>query len=101
MIGDNQQGIKTVAGSPSAIGYVSIGAADFEARRGTPIRLVASGGVVPTSEAVAQGEFPISRPLNLVTFGTPSFLASVLLDYAASEAAHDLIEAQLFVPAGS
>ena len=29
VIGDNEQGIKTVAGNPNSIGYVSIGTAEF------------------------------------------------------------------------
>lgn len=101
VIGDNQQGIKTVAGSPSAIGYVSIGAADYEARRGTPIKLLAIDGVEATPEAVAAGQFPISRPLNLVVSQEPTGLAAALIEFARSEAVRDLIEAQFFVPARS
>ncbi|NMM25859.1 MAG: methyltransferase domain-containing protein [Glaciimonas sp.] len=45
IIGDNQQGIKTVAGNPGAIGYVSIGSAEFEAGQGTPIKLLPLAGL--------------------------------------------------------
>lgn len=39
VIGDNEQGIKTVAGNPGVIGYVSIGTAEDDIRHGTPIKL--------------------------------------------------------------
>ena len=98
VIGDNQQGIKTVAGNPGAIGYVSIGAAEYEARHGTQIKLLPMAGVAATTETVRSGRFPLSRPLNLVTRGAPSPLAQRLIDFAQSAAVHDLVEAQYFVP---
>ncbi|MFQ5655795.1 MAG: phosphate ABC transporter substrate-binding protein, partial [Planctomycetota bacterium] len=45
VIGDNEQGIKTVAGNPGAIGYVSIGTAEYDAAHGIPIKLLPVGGV--------------------------------------------------------
>ncbi len=98
VIGDNQQGIKTVAGNFGAIGYVSIGAAEFEAGQGTPIRLLAVSGVEATVENVRNGSFPLSRPLNLVTNGSPTGLAKTFIDFASSKDVNDLIEAQFFVP---
>lgn len=98
VIGDNQQGLKSVAGSPGAIAYVSLGAADYEAKRGLPIKLLAADDIAATLENLAVGRFPISRPLNLVTVGEPSGLAAELIRFAQSDLAHDLIEAQLFVP---
>ena len=98
VIGDNQQGIKTVAGNPGAIGYVSIGTADFEARQGAAIKLLPMAGVAATVANVRDGKFPLSRPLNLVTRGEPSGLARRFIDFARSKAVHDLVEAQFFVP---
>jgi phosphate transport system substrate-binding protein len=100
VIGDNQQGIKTVAGNPGAIGYVSIGSAEFEAVHGTPIRLLPTAGVAASVDNVRNGGFPLSRPLNLVTRGAPSALAQRFIDFARSEAVDDLIQAHYFVPPG-
>ena len=97
VIGDNAQGIKTVAANPGAIGYVSIGTAAFEASQGTPIRLLPRAGVAATVEQVRQGRFALSRPLNLVTRGEPSPLARSFIQFARSKAVHDLVEAQFFV----
>lgn len=101
VIGDNQQGLKTVAATPGAIGYVSIGAADYAARAGEPIKLLATGGVAPTAANVASGRFPITRPLNLLRRADPApgSLARAFLDFALSREVHDLVTAQLFVPA--
>jgi phosphate transport system substrate-binding protein len=97
VIGDNQQGIKTVAGNPNAIGYVSIGAAEFEAAQGTPIKLLPMAGISASVKNVRNSRFPLSRPLNLVTNGKPSPLAQRFIDFAQSDAINDLIEAQYFV----
>lgn len=97
VIGDNQQGIKTVAGNPNAIGYVSIGTAEFEAAQGTPIKLLPMEGIDASVENVRNHSFPLSRPLNLVTKGKPSPLAQRFIDFAQSDAIDDLIEAQYFV----
>lgn len=98
IIGDNEQGIKTVAGNPHAIGYVSIGAAEYEATHGIPIKLLPVGGVTASIESVRNGTFPISRPLNLVTKTTPEGLPKAFLDFARSQAVHDLVKQLYFVP---
>lgn len=98
IIGDNQQGIKTVAGNPGSIAYVSIGAAEFESAQGTPIKLLPMAGVAASVANVRDGRFPLSRPLNLVTKGAPSGLVKRFIDFARSGKINDLAEAQFFVP---
>jgi phosphate transport system substrate-binding protein len=98
VIGDNEQGIKQVSGNPDAIGYVSIGTAEHDAAHGTPIKLLPIGGVEATSETVANGKFPLARPLNLVTKAPPEGLVKELIDFAQSEKVHDLVVEQSFVP---
>jgi len=98
IVGHNEQGIKSVAGSPGAIGYVSIGTAEADAQSGVEIKLLPLGGVAATSENVTSGAFPMSRPLNLVTHGTPGELAKAFIDYAQSEQVHDIVQRQYFVP---
>lgn len=98
VIGDNQQGIKQIAGNAGAIGYVSIGAAEFSASDGVPIRLLPMGGVPASIRSVKSGAFPLSRPLNLVTTGEVSPLTQAFLDFASSLAVNDLVEGQYFVP---
>lgn len=98
VIGDNQQGIKTVAGNPNAIGYVSIGAAEFEAGAGQPIRLLPMAGVEASTANVLAGRFPLSRPLNLVIARPPEGKVRDFIEYARSPAAHEAVRGQFFVP---
>jgi len=98
VIGDNPQGIKTVTGNPHAIGYVSIGAAEYEAERGAPIRLLPLEGVDASFANVRSGSFPLSRPLNLITSRIPQGLTRQFIEFARSPQAHDLVEVQYFVP---
>lgn len=98
IIGDNPQGIKIVAGNPHAIGYVSIGAAEYEAERGAPIRLLALDGVDASVANVRNRTFPLSRPLNLITSREPQGLIQRFIEFARSPQIHDLVEAQYFVP---
>ncbi len=98
VIGDNPQGVKTVSGNPGAIGYVSIGAAEFEAQNGASIKLLPLGGIAATTENVRNGTFPLSRPINIVTKGVPQGLQKQFVDFATSQAVTDLVKEQYFVP---
>lgn len=101
IIGDNAQGIKTVTGNRNAIGYVSIGAAAYEAGRGVPVRLLALDGIEASVQQVREGRFPLSRPLNLITAKTPRGLVREFIAFAQSPQVHDLVKAQYFVPVGA
>lgn len=98
VIGENEQGVKTVAGNRNAIGYVSIGTAEYDAAHGVPIKLLPIGGVAASTETVQKGIFPLSRPLHIVTRTPPVGLAKAFIEYAQSKAVHDLIRQQYFVP---
>ena len=98
IIGDNQQGLITVAGNQLGIGYVSIGAASYEAENGAAIRLLPINGVKPILANVKNQTFPISRPLNIVTSGELSTLAKKFIQFSQSAEVHDLVEQQFFIP---
>lgn len=98
VIGDNEQGVRTVAGNPGAIGYVSIGTAEYDATVAkVPIKLLPVGSVAATTAHVQDGSFPLSRPLMLVTKTAPEGLAAQFITFATSEGVHDLVKAQYFV----
>ena len=98
VIGDNQQGIKLVAGNPNAIGYVSIGSAASEIARGTPIKRISYQGVQATAGNVQNGSYPLTRTLHLVTREAPSVNIHQLIQYARSMEVHDLVQAEYFIP---
>jgi len=98
IVGENQQGIRSVAGNPGAIGYVSIGAALHEQELGTPIRSIAIEGMAPDTDTVARGTYPLTRNLNLVSLGDPEGLAAEFLRFTRSEQTHERIREHFFVP---
>jgi phosphate transport system substrate-binding protein len=97
VIGDNEQGVKTVAGNKNSIGYVSIGTAEYDAKQGVPIKLLPMNGVAASLDNVRNRSFPISRPLNLVIKGEPSPLAKAFLNFASSPDVSDIVMEQYFV----
>jgi phosphate transport system substrate-binding protein len=97
VIGDNQQGIKTVIGNPLAIGYVSIGSAEYETSQKAPLKLLPLDGVKADSANVQAGKFPLSRQLVLATKIKPEGTVKRFIDFAQSTAVHDLVTAQYFV----
>lgn len=97
VIGDNEQGVKTVAGNPHAIGYVSIGTAEYDAATGVPIKLLPINGVPANSENVANGTFPLARTLHLVTKEKPTGKSQALIEFSQSEQVHDLVKELSFV----
>lgn len=101
VIGDNEQGIQTVAGNPGAIGYVSIGTAEYDVSKGIAIKLMDLDGKRPSRAAVKEGSFPISRPLNFVTKEAPTGVVKAFIDFATSRQADPFVEGQFFVPLGS
>ncbi len=98
VIGDNEQGIKTVAGNPNAIGYVSIGSGEYAATHKTPIKLLPVEGIAASIANVSNGTFPISRPLNLVVNKPPTGLTKNFIDFAGSQNVQDIVQEQYFVP---
>ncbi|MGQ0620205.1 MAG: phosphate ABC transporter substrate-binding protein [Panacagrimonas sp.] len=98
VIGDNEQGLKTLAGNPDAIGYVSVGSAEAAAANGQPIKRLPLGGVPATTENIANGRFPLARPLLLVTRGAPAGLAKRFVEFAHAPANDDLVREFGFVP---
>lgn len=98
VIGDNEQGLKTLAGNPNAIGYVSVGSAESAVANGQPIKLLPLAGVAATTDNIANGSFPLARPLLLVTKGSPTGLAKSFVDFAHAAANDDLVHEFAFVP---
>ncbi len=97
VIGANEQGVKTVVANPHAIGYVSIGTAEYNVAHGVAIKLLATDGVEPSLANVRNGTFPITRHLNLITRRGPGGLIREFIDYARSSEVSDLVDALYYV----
>lgn len=100
--GENQQVILSVAGNPGALGYVSIGAALAAEQAGTAIRTLPLDGVPANVASVRTGQWPLRRPLNLLTLGPAQGQTAALIDFALhDQAARALLEQYYFVPAAN
>jgi phosphate transport system substrate-binding protein len=85
-----QARVRTTAG---AIGYVGLGFLEG-------VKPLSIDGVTPTKQTVANGTYPLSRPLFLFTNGFPK-LGSIVYQFVTfylSEKGQELIEAKDFVP---
>lgn len=90
--------IDAAAGNPDSITYVSVGAAERSARDGVPVKLLPIDGITATSKAVRSGDFPISRPLTLVTKELPRGLSKEFINFALSFQVIDIIRKHDFIP---
>lgn len=98
VVGDNSVRLKLLAEQPDAILYMSVGEAERNAQVGAPIRLLPIGGAAATSRNIRSGNYPISRPLSLVTRGRPVGLAKAFIEYCVSSQVTDIVIAHDFVP---
>lgn len=98
IIGDNEQGIKTVSGNPNSIGYVSIGAAEISVKNLVPIKIIKIDGIEASTQSVANGSFPTSRILNLVTTKPPKGIIKQFIQFAQSNEVKNLVQKQYYVP---
>lgn len=99
IVGENQQAIRSIAGSRGAIGYVSIGAALHEQELGTSIRSISIEGIAPDADTIARGIYPLTRNLNLVSQGTPGDLVAEFLRFTRSGQGDIRVREHFFVPA--
>jgi phosphate transport system substrate-binding protein len=96
--GETEHAIKVVASSPYAIGYGSIGAAEYSIGQGIPIRLLPLDGIPASRATVAAQTFPIVRPLNLVLTKDPTGLVQEFIAFATYEDVRDIVESFYYVP---
>ena len=87
---------QTIAQTPGAVGYVSLGYID-----NTVLAVkIKDGGefVEPTVDNVISGDYPIARSLNMFTKGEPTGLAADYLAYITGADGQKLVAEEGFVP---
>ena len=90
--------IGAVAAEPNAVSIMSVIVAQNKQKAGGSIKLVALDGVEATRANILTGNYPLSRPLTLVTRGLPTDLAKSFIEYSLSAQVIDIIERTGFVP---
>ncbi len=96
--GDNPVTFEAVSSQRYAIGYASSGEAERREKSGAPIRILPINKIMPTSRNIITGNYPITRPLTLVTRELPSGPAREFINYCLSSKVVDLIVSFDFVP---
>jgi phosphate transport system substrate-binding protein len=89
VMSSNEAVLEYVARTPGAIGYVST------RRMGTTlegVRVLPVEGILPTLAAVADGSYPLSRSLFLVTVGEPTGAARELAQWVLGPAGRRIVE---------
>jgi phosphate transport system substrate-binding protein len=97
MLEQNSNGgvLQSVAQTPGAIGYISIGYLDNTVK-GLDL-LVNGNPVTPTIANVKNGQYPISRPLLMLTQGAPQGLAKSYIDFILSPDGQKIVVDQGYV----
>lgn len=97
--GETQQSIKTVSTNKNAITYTSIGAAQYAADNGEPLKLLPLEGTAATKETVRQGGYPLARPLILIArSGSSNRLMKSFLQFSNSSVIDSFAEGLGYVP---
>ena len=81
----------TVAGDPSAIGYISLGALSDD------VKALKIDGVEATAENVANGTYTVARPFNIATKGEATGVAADFITYVLSAEANEIIEEKGYI----
>lgn len=78
----------TAASTPGTIAYISFGYLDDSTK---PLMV---NGSLPTSEAVEAGEYPVFRPLNMVTYGEPQGAVADWFEFIKGEDGQAIVVAE-------
>jgi len=81
----------TVSTTPDSIGFLSFGYLDAS------IKALAIDGVEATAEKAASGEYPVVRPLNLLTKGEPTGIVKAWLDFIMSDAGQRIVTEEGYI----
>jgi phosphate transport system substrate-binding protein len=98
VVSDNLERVKALIENPNGITYMSIGTAQKQVAAGDPIKLLPTDGVAATTKNVRTGNFPVSRPLLLLTKEVPTGLAKEFINFSLSSQITDIVLQHDFVP---
>ena len=81
----------SVAGNPSAIGYISLGSLN------ETVKALAIDGVAASVENIKAGEYKVARPFNIATQAEVSEAAQAFIDFILSAEGQAVIEANGYI----
>ena len=91
-VGGNEETRNKVAGTRGALSQLSASWADGRRVFALGIKLADGSVIQPTNDAIATKQYPLSRPLFLLTRGEPTGAAKTLVDFVLSERGQELVK---------
>lgn len=82
----------TVAGNPSAIGYISLGSLN------DTVKAVKIDGAEATAANIENGSYTIQRPFNIVTKGDPNAQTQDFIDFIMSKQGQAVVAEKKYIP---
>jgi phosphate transport system substrate-binding protein len=98
MMPSNQAIVEEVCGNVAAVGYIGLGYLTANLKAMAVAKNERAGYVVPNHTTVANGTYPVARPLNFYTNGVPSGEVKIFLDFVLSSAGQKIVSEMDFVP---
>lgn len=98
IIGDEEQGIKTVSSTPSAIAFLSVSSADIAEKNKGMVKSLSIDGVKANLANVKAKKYALARPLHLVTNGPPNELTQKFIAFISNPEGQALIEKLSYIP---
>jgi phosphate transport system substrate-binding protein len=98
VVSGNPERVKVLRENPNGIAYMSLGAAQQYAASGAPLKLLPTDGVAATTKNIRTGNFPLTRPLLLLTREPPAGLKKEFINFALSSQITDIVLQHEFVP---
>jgi phosphate transport system substrate-binding protein len=95
---NNDKMLEQVVIDPSAISYLPIGFAQTKISRGAPIALLELDGIEATQDNVANGTYPLRRPLLVITKGEASGAVKEFIDYLIGEEGQQVVSSLDYTP---
>jgi len=94
----NQPACAAVITNPGAISFTSIGFAQALADKGAPLKLIKLDGKTPTAANVVADQYPLSRPLLVMTKGDATGVAKSFIDYLLSANGQKIVAEKGYIP---
>jgi phosphate transport system substrate-binding protein len=99
LVESNLETLVVVAGKANAIGFAPVGIAKRFADKSGRIKLLGLDGKTPSNETVASGDYPLQRPLLLITNGQPTGTVKSFIDFVLSKDGQAIVADADFVGA--
>lgn len=98
-VGANEEARQKVSSHPSAMTQLSFAwAENSDEIKALSIPGADGGLTAPSLETIRSGEYPLTRPLYLITNGQPSAEAQVFIDFILSERGREIVKKNGYLP---